>query len=344
MNYNQKEIDSFDQKFWRDERIRLYNLIQNFCARNNATFYHSKLSKRLVTYSSHDTIVFMLLFDQIPNFTFWNEINEVCQTAGKRVLVLCDNVIDSPALEFVEFFGYPKLLGVTASYTEPTFPADTHSRLYNCFIQRVDSVRQSWFYFLKHHNLLDQGYVSYLLKSTIEYSTLTGQELFDWIHTNYQLNGLPKFEQAYQELKNLVPYRNFEERGNLIPEILNSKYSLILETYALDDDFGLWCFTEKSLRTLQFPTIPLLFMQRNSIKVLKSLGFEVGNHLDELDSKSWHQRQQDLLTMLVEDSVDYRPQELYNQSLHNRQLLQTWKTEYQHPEFFDEFFNKVITS
>ena len=155
------------------------------------------------------------------------------------------------------------------------------------------------------------------------------------------LGQLPDFEKAYQELLLSVPFRNFDEAENLLPLIIDSKYSLILETCATDET-GPWAFTEKSLRALQYPTIPLLFGARKSIHVLKLLGFNFAIDLDYMDDLPWQQRQQKLLKILVDDGIDFNYQDLYNQSMHNRELLQLWKTEYQRDNFFDEFYTKVL--
>jgi hypothetical protein len=233
-------------------------------------------------------------------------------------------------------------LGVTASYGDvevTTYP----TKLYNCFIQRVCPTRQSWFYFLHHYDLLDKGYVSVLMKQLSSYSNLTGQELFDFIHHKYQLNQLPHFEKSYQELRSKVPYRNFTETNNLLPLILDSKFSLVLETYALEDDTNHWCFTEKSLRSLQFPTISLLFLQKYGISKLRELGFEFDSIIDSIDALPWQQRQQQLLQFLINNSVDFDSKTLYNQSQHNRQLLKSWKTTYNNVNFFDNFFEKATS-
>jgi hypothetical protein len=283
----------------------------------------------------------MWLFDLISDYNYWKKINQICAESGKVLFVITDNILKFDDLEFVNFFSCPELLGVTASYDVPA--NNIHpTKLYNCFIQRVDSVRQSWFYFLYHHNLLDQGYVSLLLKQLTIYSSLTGKELFDYIHQQHALYQLPHFEQAYQSLKNQVPYRNFVEEYNLLPLIQDSKYSLVLETFAVDDDRNQWCFTEKLLRALQSTNFVLPFCQKGGIAVLKSLGFQFNLDLYHLDQLSWHERQQQLLNFLINDPIDYDADMLYNTSLHNQQLLKSWKVRYQQPDFFDSIFNKVI--
>jgi hypothetical protein len=333
----QQEIDSFDQLIWRSERQHLYSRVEKFCDLNSIDFVRG-LTRDSIQSTTSERIVYMLTFDQIPDQIFWDRADDWCQQNGRHVFVVSDNISIPYIYNNITFFSYPKLLGVTASYTD--IPTVNPKTLYNCFIQRADSVRQSWFYFLHNLNLLDRGYASYLLKQLPDYSELTGKDLFDYIHLHYQLNQLPAFESAYHALRPQVPYRNFLEQENLLPLILDSKYSVVLETYV--DEIGPKTYTEKSLRTLQFPTIPLLFVSRGAIAGLKSLGFEMAIDLDYIDNLNWTERQQELLKILVEDRVDFDPESLYNQCMHNRQLLQGWKTEYQELGFFDELYAKVI--
>ena len=337
--YNQPSIDSIDQYQWRNEQSIIYTRIENFCQTNKIKFSINP-SDNLIENIVEEKIIFVGLFDLIPDYSHWEKVNLTCAKSGKMVFVITDNILNFDNLEFVNFFSYPELLGVTASY-DTIATITPPKKLYNCFIHRVDSVRQSWFYFLHYHNLLDKGYVSFLLKQLNSYSVLTGKDLFDYIHQHYKLNQLPHFEQAYQSLKNQVPYRNFFENYNLLPLIQDSKYSLVLETYANNDDKNQWCFTEKILRALQFPPFVLPFCQKGSITILKSLGLEFNLDLIQLDHLNWIDRQQRLLNFLIDDPVEFNADMLYNISLHNQQLLKSWKSKYQKPDFFDNVFNEV---
>lgn len=339
--FNQVEIDSVDQLDWRNERKTLLSRVSRFCQLNNIGFT-TKFSIEEVKKIPYTKIVMMWTYDLLPAKDHWQQVNAVCQKLGKICFVLTDNLIDLDDFDFVKFSSYPKLLGVTASYKSVEFSDVRPSKLFNCFIQRVDSVRQSWFYFLHEYNLIDQGYVSLLMKQLQDYSGLKDKELFDYIHYNFQLNQLPHFESAYQDRREQIPFRNFVEENNLLPLILDSKYSLVLETYAIKDDVQQWCFTEKSLRAIQFPVVSLLFVQKHGIQKLQHLGFEIGNHMNELDQKPWQERQQELLNILVNNTLDIPQQELYNQSKHNQNLLESWKIEYQQPNYFDNFYNKVL--
>ena len=76
---------------------------------------------------------------------------------------------------------------------------------------------------------------------------------------------------------------------------------------------------------------------------MKSLGLEINDSMDKLDNKPWQIRQQQLIKILVEDSVDFDPDVVYNQCLHNRELLRSWKKEYQDPYFFNDLYTKATT-
>ena len=288
------------------------------------------------------------LYDIIPDTKFWTMIDQHCENQGRKLLLICDNIFDEKfdISEFknISFFSYPKLLGITAVYQD--VPLDDHkpTRLFNCFIQRVDSVRQSWFYFLHNRKLLDKGYVSFLLRQYESYfpdgQPLSEVELFDYIHHNYQLNHLSHFQSAFESLRSSVPYRNFNESNNLVTTILDSKYSLILETVATEDDVGRWSLTEKLMRSLQLPTINLFFAQKGTAKHLKNLGFEIEDVMLSIDDKTWIERQKLLLDMLEDDRIILTT-DAKEKALHNRDLLEQWKKEIFAPSFFQDVFDKI---
>lgn len=345
--YNQRTMHSYDHHIWVKRRGAIYRQLQEFCIDNNVSYFpHLAILtegiERIVQ-TGQSKIIISNIFEPMQFYERWENLNQVLKGTGKSCFVVTDNYLEFEDLEFVKFFSYPEILGITASYSDVELLPTEPSRLYNCFIQRVDSVRLSWFYFLCDRNLLDKGYVSCLMKQMRNYSgDLTGKELLDYMHYHWQLDQLPTFDKAYKSIRDQVPYQNFKEEANLIPLILDSKYSLVLETDATADGNGSWHFTEKALRTLQLPSIPLFFVPAKGIEILKSFGLEFGDHMNHLDSMTWHQRQIELVDMLVKDEVEFNWKELYNQCRHNQDLLKSWQSKYEKPGFFDEFFEKVL--
>lgn len=142
-------------------------------------------------------------------------------------------------------------------------------RNFNCFINRNDPARQGWFYLLYNRGLLDQSYSSFSCVSRSELSTLSDQEYFDKIHQDT----LSSFDNIYDDIKKIVPFKNFKETGNLCDTIMATKFSIVIETYFERTDAI--TFSEKTFRALQTPRPWLLFHATNSIKILKELGFYV---------------------------------------------------------------------
>jgi hypothetical protein len=117
LNFNQQEIDSFDQHICRDERANLQGRVRTFCKLNDILFTIN-ISAELIQNSKQSVIVFMWLSDLIANYEFWRDIDHQLYQQGKILLVVTDNVINFNNLPCVKFFSYPKLLGYTASYND----------------------------------------------------------------------------------------------------------------------------------------------------------------------------------------------------------------------------------
>jgi hypothetical protein len=334
--FNQLEIDTEDQHIWRNDRNILISRLRHLCVKNSINFltHHKQIS-------SNQKNVEFWPGDLIESLDKWQERNKILQQTGSVLFVFTDNFIEFEDLTYIKFYSDPKLHFLFCSFNNNCQVNVNPSKLYNCFIQRVDSVRQSWFYFLYLRNLLDKGYVSFLLKQLVSYSTLTGVELFDYIHSTYELGNVPKFNEAYTKLRSMVPYRNFAENANLPFYIEDSKYSLVLETYSTNPSTDRWLIGEKAIRALCFSGIPLLFMQTRAVEKLKSIGFEIDYHND-IDGITWVNKQQILLDIIKEDSLDFDHKYNYNRAMHNRSIGLAGKQRYQKNDYFDEFITKVL--
>lgn len=336
--FNQSEVDSYDQHIWRRQRQLLSEYLSDLCRANKIAFAN-KWSK--INYKNQKT-VFFWPGDLLPDYEFFKQCNDQCAKNGSVLWIFTDNFIDLDDLNYVKFYSAPCLHALFGSFQDlPVVQKLKPSKLYNCFIQRVDATRQSWFYFLYLRGLLDRGWCSFLLKQLKSFSPLTGIDLFDLIHHKFGMNELPHFQQAYTILRSQVPFRNFEEIFDLTPYINDSKYSLVLETYATSSVSNAWFVGEKAIRALCFPTVPLLFMQTRAVHKLTTLGFEIPYH-DQIDNMIWTDRQQKLLEILEQDSIDFDQKMLYHMCMHNRSVCATLQNQFHHPKFFDEFFTQVL--
>jgi len=323
-----------------DDRYRFEDKVKQWCSKNNIGF--SGTYQPIKLKSKYTKLVKLTIFELVFSSGDLIEIDVKLGNTGKHLYYLTDNIVDTTQtkkLKNITLISINELFGmiVCPEISKPTQP----SKLFNCFIHRVESVRQSWFYFLKHYDLLDKGFVSFLLFQYDFYSDKAGLELFDWIHTHFELNKLPHFEQSYHELRPHVPYQNFTEIPDVSGYAANSKYSLVLETYAIEDGHISYCYTEKLFRALQIPTVNLLFSQQHSLSALAKLGFKIDNFMLQIDKLSWIERQQKLLDILIKDSVAFDPDLLYNNALHNQNLIQNYKQEFSKGQFLDKIFTDI---
>lgn len=326
---------------WKSHRQEIIKPLLNFCKSHNIPVINNHSFKNVP--SSTRNVVYLKIGDLIENFESWQQFNEVCIVQQKVVFVVTDNFYKFQNFSNIYFFAFTEMNGVFAD-EQSSIQIIPKSKLYNCFINRVDSVRQSWFYFLYHYNLLDQGYVSLLLNNLDSYSECKGKELFEYNHQKYKLNNLPIFETAYQNLKDLVPYQNFLETSDLVSYTAKSKYSLVLETCAVEDGLNQWHISEKSMRALQNPTIPLLFLQAQGLNLLKSLGFEFHTDYFYIDDMSWQERQSELLKMLANDFAEYNENKAIDICQHNRQILNKMLLCAKQKDYFDNLFNCILTN
>jgi hypothetical protein len=272
-------------------------------------------------------LVTILIHDLIFPDSHLDSIDQWLGENNRKLLICTDNWVTKEKFANIQILFHPALVGLNYLHVDPTCYQDTQynqpTKLYNCFIHRSESVRQSWLYFLHQRNLLDSGYVSYLCFSTNNFSKLHGLELYDYIHNNYQLNNLSHFEKAYQELRPQIPFQNFVENGTLQDKILDSRYSLVLDTYATDDDVNKWFISEKVYRALMLPSLHLIFVQTGTLAKLDTLGVKIDQSNLDFDHLEWIPKQQKILDILVQNSQIYDFNYLKDRALHNYYLIKS---------------------
>lgn len=207
---------------------------------------------------------------------------------------------------------------------------------FNCFINRVDPIRQSWFYIFYLRKWLDKGFISFNLTpgGKPQYLPLATQHnIFDHNHDCC----LKPFDHIKEEIKTIVPFKNFAEDIHLENIIMKSKFSIILETYFNRVDCKI--VTEKTWRAIQLPRPWLLFAATGTVERLRQLGFDVFddyvNHdYDTHDtSETCDMRQQSILAEAEKlMSLCVTPHILADwnrRANHNRKILQEWNSVWQ---------------
>jgi hypothetical protein len=325
----------------RSQMVSLIYKIKEYCDRANIGFLAPTTEPNKIFSSSKKYWIWVITHDLIYNRIDFVRINNSLIAAGKQLLICTDNFGEVKNFSNIKFLCHDVLIGInhfhvdTAHYIH--IRTNKPEKLLNCFVQRIESVRQSWLYFLHHHNLIDKGYISYLCYPNVISSELEGVELYDYTHSHYQLNEDPNFETAYHALRNQIPYRNFVENGNLYDKILDSKYSLVLDTYATADDGNFLFSSEKMYRALMYPTCHLFFSQKGLLTQFSKSGFEISQSNLDFDSLDWITRQQKILELLVNDTDEYKFDYLKSRALYNYNHLKSM-----YDSNIDQFYDEII--
>jgi hypothetical protein len=225
--------------------------------------------------------------------------------------------------------------GLYAGTVEPQSVAP--EKKFNCFINRMDPIRQSWLYQLIRRGLFDQGLISFNMDiSRLGPSALTStpQEMFQQQFQDH----LQIFSQEHDVAKQIVPYRNFD--CDLETAIMRTEFSIVLETHF--DRNNIITFSEKIFRCMKLPRPWVLFAMKNAVAYLRDLGFDV---LDDLVNHNYDSidfamdRQAALLDQIdIMCRQPLTPAEIcrcQSAAEHNQKLLS---------KFYDNFYIDVDTA
>ena len=206
---------------------------------------------------------------------------------------------------------------------------------FNCFINRMDIIRQSWLYQLIRRGMFNQGYISFNMDVSRHMqfghweSNSTSFEIFE---KQFQQH-LSIFEPEHNFIKNQIPYRNFDHSLNLNQIIMQTKFSIVLETFF--DCNQIITFSEKIFRCLKLPRPWILFAMKGAVGYIRHMGFDV---LDDIVDHSYDNiefdidRQIKLLDIaknLCSITFTFALQKRLTQAaLHNQQLLNEMKKTY----------------
>lgn len=211
---------------------------------------------------------------------------------------------------------------------------------FNCFMNRMDPIRQSWLYQFVRRKIFDQGFISF----NMDLSKIPWY--LEWNpHDAFQdqfEHHLKIFQKEHEIIKSKVPYRNFDIDTDITDIILDSKISVILETYFHNND--IITYSEKIFRALQLPRPWLLFGQKNAVKYLRHMGFDVLddviNHsmYDEIDFAIERQvRILDILEANMDKNFDH--DRLEKAATSNQNLLKNFSK-----KWFEDFLSCVETA
>ena len=218
---------------------------------------------------------------------------------------------------------------------EPVIDDVEPTRVLNCLIRRMDPIRQSWLYQLARHGLLEQGYVSFIMDVSRHHDqkeVAQGETAYQIFESQFQEH-LKTFAPEHEHLKHLVPYRSFDSAWDLDQVVLNSRFSLVLETYFLDP--RMITLSEKTFRCLKLPRPWIVFSTVGTVQHLRDMGLDV---LDDVVDHSYDlvDFEIDRQTQLLEIAKDmatwaWTPELLQRckqAAQHNRNLIAHWYQNY----------------
>lgn len=216
---------------------------------------------------------------------------------------------------------------------------------FNCFLNRLDPIRQTWFYTLVDRGLLDRGHVSFNLdlRPGLQSPNVSGIDMFELHHREF----LSSFDHIKDQVLKILPYKNFVDNNDMFSTSMKSKISIIVETYFERADAK--TFSEKTFRSLQIPRPWLLFAATGCVERLRSMGFDVYDDLvdhsyDRFDtSTTCVERHESILNQLPKlMDLEFTPElldRLHQGAKHNKNILEDWNSKWK-----TSCFDKIRTT
>jgi len=260
-------------------------------------------------------------------------VDQISPESENYQVIVTDNILknksDYHAL-WPEYWG-------TFSYN-PEYQNTIPSKLFTCLIIRTCPVRQSWFYQLVRRNLINDGWVSFLLDYSYKKKYAPAeippgldientQEMYQWMFTQ----GCEIFLEEHEKMKFHVPFKNFNRCIDDV--LLDAKVNIVLETYFHNEN--IIAFSEKIFRALQLPRPFFLYCAPGAVKILRDCGFDV---YDDVINHSYDNEVNQIQRQVkILDELENCKKIVYNQLLlenfekrahHNRQLLSNFKLQW----------------
>ena len=214
---------------------------------------------------------------------------------------------------------------------EPDYTDRVPVKAFNCFMNRCRGDRSQVFYELCKRDILHEGFVSYNCSP----KALEDQYQAAEMQNNYR--------DQHQRALELIPYNTVEGHGTLEQCIIDSRVSLILETYTADSHI---VFSEKLFRCLQMPRPWLLYCSPGSLQLLESFGFDILSDMVDIkyDKITNHgTRLQHILdqleTFVNRHFSTVELQRLHQAALHNQQRLADLGLQW--PEKFSQIMHEI---
>jgi hypothetical protein len=301
---------------WNDQWLSGQVWIHSLIKRKNQILIEQGKNSQLMYY----------LIDAYPR----REIENLAKSKKKIIIIITEQTItDVP--DNVKILNLPYSFYALYHSDHAVAPDIEITKDFNCFINRLDPIRQSWFYLLYSKGLLPRGYVSFNmeLRQRLDYPGRLPKEVFDQYHNLY----LSSFDSIKPNLDNIVPYKSFDDSLDLFTISAKSKFSIVIETYFERTDAMV--FSEKTFRALQTPRPWFLFGATGCVNKLRIMGFDV---FDDVIDHSYNEIDTSINANPVIDKILDQAQSLVDHKItpalldrflqgcqQNRKILTYWK-------------------
>jgi hypothetical protein len=212
-----------------------------------------------------------------------NAVDPVAFQDQKTTVLVTNNCINKDVLDSKYYEQFPQSwYGMYAGNVAINHVVPTKD--FNCFINRMDPIRQSWLYQLIRCGIFNQGYVSFHMDISrhILYKQCRQDALPLEVFDQQFQEQLNIFKSEHQFIRPQVPYCNFDSTVELNQLIMDSKFSIVLETVFHCNE--VITFSEKIFRCLKLPRPWVLFAMQGAVQELRNMGFDV---LDDIVDHSY---------------------------------------------------------
>lgn len=329
----------YSEHFWNSSQCIWHeNILMDFFRSMliGAGYTNSDDSKKI--WQCKDKTVIICLVDDVRSCSS-NFQKDFPYLYNKNTTVITDNKITCPTQFNVmclpkSFFGIYSNTAQNIKW-EP-------SRDFTFAVNRLDSKRLEILLEIIKRNDINQACINF---NCFQHNNNDPVQAFE-----QQWHSLPEetkhcYEDSYNHIKNLVPYRNYDFEHELA--YYQSYLNIVVESYSSDHVIA---FSEKIFRALTVPAPWTLFSGRYSVAYLESLGFDVladlvdHNAYDRLfedqnkvDAFVWQGNQAiNKIKQMNFSQVRTRCQEAAD---HNTQLLK--KLQQQWPKDFANWFDNL---
>jgi hypothetical protein len=252
--------------FVKSQCIELENSLMDFFRFNLSMLGYESISSSGKIWQRGNKKVVICLVDDITSCAATDAV-PTAKLFDSDTTVITDNRIYSPT-EYQLLTLPDSFFGIY--YYQPKLIEYTPEKRFNLSINRIDPVRLSIFLELAKRSMENNIIFANDHVNFNCYYHDVSDNVFNKLYGTLYPEIQGYYYEQYNRLKDTMPYRNHEL--TVEESMMSAGINMIVETYSGKDSVAL---SEKIFRALATPAPWTIYAARNSVAVLKSLGFDV---------------------------------------------------------------------